>query len=300
MPFNVSRNPRKRKRQPERLAPVLFDPVIIKDVHGPGALKQQGNTYIFDNKTFLNGMLILNLQSLHTLDPIPFPSLKEVMPFVDAGFISHDTALEMTKHEELPRLRPGDSVVILHGKQAGLQALVVTIEDYLACLDIDPVYINPGETSRFVDVPVYVLRRILRIGDYVRVREDSLTLAGRSGDIVAISPDETSVTFIDDKTRDSVRSHPLKLRQITDPQQITMHVVYLETYAPDLVLADVPLQVSLTPKNSLVGRRILVCGKTIFKGYAGYVRSIAARTANVSLDANGRIEQFPLRDIVDL
>jgi hypothetical protein len=216
MPFTVSRNPednlRKRKRQLERLAPVPFDPATIQDVHGPDALKQQGNTYIFENKTFLNGMLILNLQSLHTLNPVPFPSLKEVMPFVNAGIIRHDTALAMTQHEELPIIRPGDSVLILDGEQAGCKALVVTIENYIACLDIDPAYVTFPQPSHIVDVPIYHMQRILRIGDHVRVREDAENLAGWSGSVIAISEDMNVVSFIDDKERETVRSHELKLR----------------------------------------------------------------------------------------
>jgi hypothetical protein len=43
-----------------------------------------------------------------------------------------------------------------------------------------------------------------------------------------------------------------------------------------------------------------VCGKTHFKGYAGYVRSLADGIANVYLDANNRIEPLPFRDILDL
>jgi hypothetical protein len=193
MPSTVSRNPEdnlgKRKRQLERSAPALFDPAVIQDVHGPDALKQQGDTYIFENKTFINGMLILKLQSLHTLEPIPFPSLKEVTPFVDAGFVDHNTALVMTQHEELPRLRPGNSVVILDGEQAGCKALVVSIEDYIACLDIDPLYVTFPKPSHLVDVPIYHMQRILHIGDYVHVREDAENLAGWSGSIVAISED---------------------------------------------------------------------------------------------------------------
>jgi hypothetical protein len=86
-------------------------------------------------------------------------------------------------------------------------------------------------------------------------------------------------------------------------QQITIHARCVETYQPNLFpadLADVPPDALSTHNNPLVGRRILVCGKTHFKGYAGYVRSLADGIANVYLDANNRIEPLPFRDILDL
>jgi transcription elongation factor len=177
---------------------------VIKDVHGPDALKQRGDSYIFDNKTFRNGMLILKVQALHILVPIPFPSLREIMPFVNAGFIAYETALDVTLHEELARIRPGDHVRLIAGEQAGCRAMVITIEDYIACVDILPVDMDPDQPSHLVNVPIYSMQRILRIGDNVRVRDDAEELAGSSGFIVAISEDEQAVEFIEEKTRKPV------------------------------------------------------------------------------------------------
>lgn len=71
----------------------------------------------------------------------------------------------------------------------------------------------------------------------------------------------------------------------------------METYVPDFFDTD---RATLHADKRFVGRRILICGKSYYKGYVGYVRSLAEGRAEVALDANGRIEFFPLSDIVDL
>jgi ribosomal protein L24 len=150
-------------------------------------------------------MLILNVQSLHTLDPVPFPSLREIRPFVEAGFITHKAALDMTSHEELARLRPGDGVQLIAGEQAGNMAMVVAFEDYVAYVVIDSVDMDPNGLSDVMNVPIHHMQHILHIGDNVRVREDAEELAGSSGRVVAVSEDQQVVCFIQDKTRNPVR-----------------------------------------------------------------------------------------------
>jgi hypothetical protein len=86
-------------------------------------------------------------------------------------------------------------------------------------------------------------------------------------------------------------------------QQITIHARCVETYQPNLFPADhanVPPDALSTHNNPLVGRRILMCGRTHYKGYASYVRSLADGIANVFLDANKRTKALPFRDILDL
>jgi hypothetical protein len=208
MPFTVPRNPndnlRKRKRYLERLPALLFDPTEIERVHGPDALKKRGDSYLFENKTFRNGMLILNVQSLHTLDPLPFPSLREIQPFVEAGFLTHDAALYMTSHEELARIRPGDHVELIAGKQQGYMGMVVAIEDYLAYVDINPLYVEPDGPTHLMDVPIHHMQRILHIGAHVRIRDDAEELAGSSGHVVAVTENQQIVHFIESKTGTSV------------------------------------------------------------------------------------------------
>ena len=65
-----------------------------------------------------------------------------------------------------------------------------------------------------------------------------------------------------------------------------------------------PLDVQLHPqasiRNALVGNRVLVAGKAYYKGYVGYVRSVASDIAHVVLDANHRTEILALNDVIDL
>jgi transcription elongation factor len=208
MPFTVPRNPnenlRKRKRHVERLAALPFDPTVIEHVHGPDALEQRGDSYLFENKTFRNGMLILNVQSLHTLNSIPFPSLREIQPFVEAGFLTHEVALHMTLHEELARIRPGDRVRLIAGERTGSMAMVLAIEDYIAYVDINPFDMEPDGPSHLMNVPIYHMQRYLHLGAHVRVRDDAEERAGSSGHVVAISEDQQIVRFIESKTGNSV------------------------------------------------------------------------------------------------
>ena len=77
----------------------------------------------------------------------------------------------------------------------------------------------------------------------------------------------------------------------------------MESYQPDYLHADpVDIQPDHRAKstNPLVGRRILIGGKTYYKGYVGYVRSVAEGVAHLELDANHRIECLPFKDIIDL
>jgi transcription elongation factor len=275
MPFTVPRNLndnlRKRKRHLEQLAALPFNPTVIQSVHGPDALKQRGNSYIFENKTFRNSMLILNVQSLHTLDPIPFPSLREIQPFLEAGFLTHEAALHMTLHEELARIQPGDRVVLIAGEKEGFMAMVIAVEDYMACVDIIPIDEESDGPSHLTNVPIHHMQRILHIGTHVCVRNDAEELTGSSGHIVALSEDKWIVNFIESKTGTSVSFFKLKLHKRTDPQQIHILARSVETYVPDFFLADAHADALSTRTNQLVGRRILISGQTYYKGYVSYV-----------------------------
>ena len=77
----------------------------------------------------------------------------------------------------------------------------------------------------------------------------------------------------------------------------------MESYQPDYLHAN-PVDVQLHPQasvtNALVGNRVLVAGKAYYKGYVGYVRSVASDIAHVVLDANHRTEMLALDDVIDL
>jgi hypothetical protein len=197
---------RKRKRQLQRPYAIPFDPSVIEHVHGPDALTRRGDSYIFENKTFFHGMLILDLQSLHTLYPIPFPSLLEIKPFIEAGFVTEEAALVMTKHEELARILPGDHVWLRRGEKKYCRAMVVTMEDYFACVDIEPCDVEPDTLDRLMNVPIYHMQRMLQAGDTVRVRDDDVDCAGLSGTIVHVSDNHQMVQIVrvQDNKRETV------------------------------------------------------------------------------------------------
>ena len=88
--------------------------------------------------------------------------------------------------------------------------MVVTCDDNIASVEIDPTEpidsdLNADERpSLFVDVPLRYMQRILRVGDNIRVKEDIPEYAGSSGCIVSVSDDGRHLTFIEDKTRNTV------------------------------------------------------------------------------------------------
>jgi hypothetical protein len=75
----------------------------------------------------------------------------------------------------------------------------------------------------------------------------------------------------------------------------------VESYVPAFfnTILD-PAEALSMRKYPLVGRRILIARKSNFKGYVGYVRSIAGETARLELEVNHCFEDIPLQDIVDL
>ena len=209
MPFTVPqrKTSKTRKHKLQHLPALPFDPSVIIRVHGPDALKQRGDSYIYQNKVFRKGMLILDMQSTHAVRPIPLPSLNDIKPFIDAGFVDATTALSMTSHEVLSSIRPGDYIQLIAGEQAGCRAMVVTCDDDIASVDIEPFDsdLNPVYTPSFpVDVPLHYMQRIIRVGDNVRVKENAGDHAGSSGCVVAVLDGGRHLSFIEDKTRNTV------------------------------------------------------------------------------------------------
>jgi hypothetical protein len=95
----------------------------------------------------------------------------------------------------------------------------------------------------------------------------------------------------------------LKIRKGTDPRQFDILARLVESYVPaffDSILD--PAEALLTRKYPLVGRRVLVSGKSNFKGYVGYVRSVAGESVRLEMEAIaiGRFEDIPSKDVVDL
>jgi transcription elongation factor len=218
MAFAVPRNPnRKRNRRSQRLDACLFDPALIEKVHGSDALERRDDLYIFENNTFRHGMLILNLQSSHTLDPVPFPSKAEIEPFVKANLLTREDALSMTSHEELAILRPDDHVVLTAGEKEGRTGFVIAYEDYIAYIRLEPDHTDP---TVFAYASIHDIKRILYIENTIQVRQDAGELAGTIGRITWISDDMQFVEFIDDLTRTHVS------------------LIFILNYAKDLTLSS--------------------------------------------------------------
>ena len=197
----------KRKRKPQRLAALPFDATQVEHVHGSNALKRRGDSYIFQNNTFRKGMLILNLQSTCSLLRVPSPPFDEIKPFIDAGFITPAAALAVTSGQVMAAIRPGDYVELIAGEQSGCRARVVSCGDDTASMAIEPLDLNlhPVSPPTYpIDVPLRCLRRFFRVGDNIRVREGAGEHSGRSGCIVAVFDDRQRLTFVEDKTRNTV------------------------------------------------------------------------------------------------
>jgi hypothetical protein len=87
--------------------------------------------------------------------------------------------------------------------------------------------------------------------------------------------------------------------------QVNVLAISAESYEPDFAWGraqDLPRSQLRGPRDPLVGRTVLVVGKSAFKGYLGYVRSMAdARgLAYIELEANHNIVAVASSDAVDL
>jgi transcription elongation factor len=191
---------KKRKRKSQRVPARPFDPIEIKRIHGPDAIQQKGgNYYVFDKKVYRKGMLILNVQSVHTLLRVSSPPLAEIKPFIDAGFVTPGAALAVTSDEVGASVQPGDSVELIAGEQSGCKAMVVTCHDHVALVDVEPSVFD--QPSMFLEVPLKHIRRIFH------VREGTGEHAGSSGCVVAVLDGGRRLSFIEDKTRNIVSHH---------------------------------------------------------------------------------------------
>jgi transcription elongation factor len=77
----------------------------------------------------------------------------------------------------------------------------------------------------------------------------------------------------------------------------------VESCEPDFrygYVPDVPPKQADATRSPLFGRFVLVVGKTPFKGYVGYVRSLAEKVAHIELEANHHVVALPKGEIIDL
>jgi hypothetical protein len=86
--------------------------------------------------------------------------------------------------------------------------------------------------------------------------------------------------------------------------QVNVLTISVESYEPDYVWGharDLPRSQLRGPLDPFVGRLVLVVGKSAFKGYLGYVRSLALQgIAHVELEANHNIVPVADSDAIDL
>jgi transcription elongation factor len=245
---------RKRKHTPQRLAPLPFDPVKIKHIHGSDALKQKGNDYYFQKKTFHNGMLIQTVHSIHTLDRVLNPPFHEIKPFISAGFVTPAAALAMTYGQVVASIRPGDNVDVIAGEQAGYKAMVVSCNEDVAVVDLqssEPKQVAVDQSPFLLTVPLRHIRRRLQIGDNVCVREDAGENAGSSGCVVAVSDDGQHLTFVEDQTRNHVSARVrLEISKIIYGNRSTSSP-YLSGHARPSITMENRLMLSLNPTQSI-------------------------------------------------
>jgi transcription elongation factor len=189
----------------------LFDPVEIKHVHGSDALKKKGDDYHFQKKLFRNGMLIQSIQSTQSLHRSLTPLLHEIQPFISAGFVTPAAALSMISGQVATCIRPGNRVDVIAGEQAGCRAMVVSSNDSVAIVDLEPFDSNQDVVDRppfLLEMPLRYIRPRFHIGDNVRVRGDAGENTGLSGCVVAVNGDGQRLTFVEDQTKEHVSAIP--------------------------------------------------------------------------------------------
>jgi hypothetical protein len=77
----------------------------------------------------------------------------------------------------------------------------------------------------------------------------------------------------------------------------------VESYQPKFAWGQAPQLTGSQPRgglNPLVARLVLVVGKNSFKGYVGYVRSLADKLVHIELEANHQVVPVAISDAIDL
>jgi hypothetical protein len=179
----------------------LFDPGAVESVYGRGSVTKVQDRYRFQNRTYMNGLLLLNNQPVSKLIVEPHPSLDELIPFLEAQLPAIELpCLHTLKRESIRNVwQRGDRVEVVSGAFTQLWGRLESLDFELWSASVQGHWADNQLSVQ--DIPFNCLKRCILKGDNVAV------VAGRSKERngIVISSSDGNVTFIDYSTKEEVR-----------------------------------------------------------------------------------------------
>lgn len=191
---------KKRKKTPSpRPLPALFDPTKISTLFGEQSVSSLGeDKYKFKGKLFQRGLCIDEISFKNVIEDL-HPSPAELLPFARAKI---DPGIESLVDDRFKSFwHPGDRVEVYSGSLQGHWGRLGEIDFLSRSAEIDLEHGEQGTFTGRVSVSFRDLRRLLRVGDNVRVVAGEEI--GRSGIVVSMYDQLLDLT--EDKTREQVR-----------------------------------------------------------------------------------------------
>jgi transcription elongation factor len=180
---------------------MLFDPESVEAAFGKGSVISAGGKFVFQNRTYICGLLLRKVAATHGLVEAPRPSLDELLLFRQSGWKEIASLVEDAVHRESIRntWQAGDQVDITGGELRGLSGELKAISLDQWSAEITPL---PDATNTILQVSLDSLVRRVPVGANVVV------VAGRSKECRGITVSSTAeyITFIEDKSRKEVSS----------------------------------------------------------------------------------------------
>jgi transcription elongation factor len=206
-----------KRQRPAPVGSALFDPKTVEMVYGQGSVTQVQDRYRFENRTYLNGLLLLDNQAVGKLNTEPHPSLDEVIPFHEAQLPAIKRhCMDTLKRESIRNVwQRGDYVQVISGELSPLQGRVESLDFEVWSAAVQGDWTGNNKLS-IQDIPLNCLERRILEGDSV------LVAAGRSKERcrIVISVRDGNVTLVDYGTKGEVRLfcsyHPTSLMRNPD------------------------------------------------------------------------------------
>jgi transcription elongation factor len=279
-----------KRQRPAPVSAALFDPKIVEMVYGQGSVTQVQDRYRFENRTYWNGLLLLDDQAVSSLNTEPHPSLDEVIPFHEAQVPAIKRHCMVTlKRESIRNVwQRGDCVQVLSGELSPLQGLVESLDLEAWSAAVQGDWTDDNKLS-IQDIPFNCLERRILAGDSV------LVVAGRSKERcgIVVSVGEGNVTFVDYGTKEEVRLFVLIIQQVLRETQITVSALFVKSYVNGYVVvpSSSPPAPSFGLKQSgkvprsdpLIGSHVIILKNPTYKGWRGEIRAVGLRRIQVAI-----------------
>ena len=167
-----------------RAIPALFDPDLARTIFGPDTVRQinTDQSYVFRKSTFKAGLLEQGFDIKYLISENVCPTLEEIQLFSQSSAFDREARETWEAKMAAAALRERDRVQILEGEFQGMLGIITDkrIDSVQIQLSQDDGNIIDKDFRLKLSLPQ--VRRLFKLGDYVRVREG--VHAGKHGYVV--------------------------------------------------------------------------------------------------------------------